>query len=197
MDVNPLNSLLPIHRIWRVSYSCYSPGDATHLVATPRSSPWMVGWRLPFLLKCPPFLLILFSGHSLFVREGNSLQLGINELKSQTTTWGGAKTLKKYWDKLPTSIADRRISEPSTVAPIGSMYGIFTYIWLIFMVNVGKYTIHGSYGASPRTINDTTCLDSTCNEAYLSQPYRPRLSCLAISRGVLPRSLGGGSNYCH
>ena len=32
------------------------------------------------------------------------------------------------------------------VIPIGSMYGIFTYIWLIFMVNVGKYTIHGSYG---------------------------------------------------
>ena len=24
--------------------------------------------------------------------------------------------------------------------------GIFTYIWLIFMVNVGKYTIHGWYG---------------------------------------------------
>ena len=30
--------------------------------------------------------------------------------------------------------------------PIPSMYGIYTYIWLIFMVNVGKYTIHGSYG---------------------------------------------------
>ena len=30
--------------------------------------------------------------------------------------------------------------------PIGSMYGIFTYIWLMFMVNVGKYTLHGSYG---------------------------------------------------
>ena len=27
-----------------------------------------------------------------------------------------------------------------------SMYGIFTYIWLIFMVNVGKYTIHGCSG---------------------------------------------------
>ena len=26
------------------------------------------------------------------------------------------------------------------------MYGIFTYIWLIFMINVGKSTIHGSYG---------------------------------------------------
>ena len=32
------------------------------------------------------------------------------------------------------------------VVPIGSMYGIHPYIWLIFMVNVGKYTIHGSYG---------------------------------------------------
>ena len=30
--------------------------------------------------------------------------------------------------------------------PIGSMYGIYTYIWLIFMVNVAKYTIHGYYG---------------------------------------------------
>ena len=30
--------------------------------------------------------------------------------------------------------------------PIGSMYGIFAYIWLISVVNVGKYTIHGSYG---------------------------------------------------
>ena len=30
--------------------------------------------------------------------------------------------------------------------PIGSMYGIFTYIWVIFVVNVGKYFIHGSYG---------------------------------------------------
>ena len=29
--------------------------------------------------------------------------------------------------------------------PIGSMYGIFTYMWLMLMVNVGKYTIHGSY----------------------------------------------------
>ena len=25
---------------------------------------------------------------------------------------------------------------------VPSMYGLFTYIWLIFMVNVGKYTIH-------------------------------------------------------
>ena len=30
--------------------------------------------------------------------------------------------------------------------PIPSMYDIFTYIWLMFMVNVGKYSIHGCYG---------------------------------------------------
>ena len=26
------------------------------------------------------------------------------------------------------------------------MYGIFTYIWAIFGVNVGKYSIHGASG---------------------------------------------------
>ena len=30
---------------------------------------------------------------------------------------------------------------PNTPRIIGSMYGIFTYIWMIFMVNVGKYTV--------------------------------------------------------
>ena len=31
-------------------------------------------------------------------------------------------------------------NEKFRLNPIGSMYGIFTYIWLIFLVNVGKYT---------------------------------------------------------
>ena len=30
--------------------------------------------------------------------------------------------------------------------PIGSMYGVFTYIYHKNQPNVGKYTIHGSYG---------------------------------------------------
>jgi hypothetical protein len=33
--------------------------------------------------------------------------------------------------------------------PICSMYGIFTYftyIWVIYGVDVGKYSIHGAYG---------------------------------------------------
>ena len=37
-------------------------------------------------------------------------------------------------------------NQGNPIWPIGSMYGIFTYICLIFMVNVGKYTIHGSSG---------------------------------------------------
>ena len=36
---------------------------------------------------------------------------------------------------------------PLVTIPICSMYGIFTYIWMIFRANVGKYTIHG-HGAS-------------------------------------------------
>ena len=38
------------------------------------------------------------------------------------------------------------IPEKVSSIPIPSMHGIFTYIWLCFMVNVGKYTTHGSYG---------------------------------------------------
>ena len=37
-------------------------------------------------------------------------------------------------------------TDPHKVFPIGSMYGIFAYIWLNFVANVFKYTIHGSYG---------------------------------------------------
>jgi len=38
------------------------------------------------------------------------------------------------------------LSGVSPPKPIGSMYGIFTYICHTNQPNVGKYTIHGSYG---------------------------------------------------
>ena len=38
------------------------------------------------------------------------------------------------------------ISSKDKCIPIGSMYGIFTNIYPINDSNVGKYTIHGSYG---------------------------------------------------
>ena len=41
-----------------------------------------------------------------------------------------------------------RVKIAQQLSPIGSMYGIYTYIWLIFMVNVAKYTIHGYHGVS-------------------------------------------------
>ena len=40
------------------------------------------------------------------------------------------------------------------LVPIGSMYSIFTYIWLIYGVNVGKYSIHGSYGYGIMMVNN-------------------------------------------
>ena len=49
--------------------------------------------------------------------------------------------------------------------------GIFTYIWLIFVVNVGKYTIYGSYGY--RNINSELCerLGHFCGEAVGFQVF--------------------------
>ena len=39
-----------------------------------------------------------------------------------------------------------RAASTTFITQSHSIYSIFTYIWLIFMVNVGKYTIHGWYG---------------------------------------------------
>ena len=47
------------------------------------------------------------------------------------------------WFHKPEGLANPSVMYP---IPMPSMYGIFTYIWLIFMVNVEKYTIHGCYG---------------------------------------------------
>ena len=41
--------------------------------------------------------------------------------------------------------------------PIPSMYGIFTYIWFTFMLNVGRYTTHGSYGYIADSDNKCIC----------------------------------------
>ena len=46
-----------------------------------------------------------------------------------------------------------------TSKSIGSMYGIFTYIYHRNQLNVGKYTIHGSYGKhfGPLQTQKTSC----------------------------------------
>ena len=49
--------------------------------------------------------------------------------------------------------------------PIPSMYAIFPYIWLVYMVNVGKYTIHGWYGIY------RICIYSPIPHAYIAYAY--------------------------
>ena len=38
------------------------------------------------------------------------------------------------------------------IYPKCSMYGIFTYIWVICRANVGKYSIHGAYGYGKKKV---------------------------------------------
>ena len=62
----------------------------------------------------------------------------------------------KFWSSCPKSslLGMPRFFLEYNALPIGSIYiytyihmtGIFTYIRLMFMGNVGKYTIRGSYG---------------------------------------------------
>ena len=66
---------------------------------------------------------------------------------STLTSWrSGYVFVAAVADYIGFTSAKQAFSRKESFIPIGSMYGIFTYIWLIFMVNVGKYTIHGSYG---------------------------------------------------
>ena len=52
------------------------------------------------------------------------------------------------WDEMKIKLL---CNKEVKIQPIGSTYGIFASIWLIFMVNVGKYTIHGSYGQQTKS----------------------------------------------
>ena len=48
------------------------------------------------------------------------------------------------------AIDDQKHHLSEVPMPIGSMYGIFIYIYHKNQPNVGKYTIHGSYGIVSR-----------------------------------------------
>ena len=47
------------------------------------------------------------------------------------------------------------------------MYGIFTYSWVNFRANVGKYTIHGAYGIRKQMNQKKTARKST-NSTFFS-----------------------------
>ena len=64
-----------------------------------------------------------------------------------------------------------------TTYPKESMYGIFMYIWLIFMVNVGKYTVHGWYGYCRNSFNEMPFRKT-------GSPGSPRLLEAAIAKNT-------------
>ena len=51
-----------------------------------------------------------------------------------------------YWISRIILLYQSNVDKMNVKIPIPSMYDIFTYMWSIFMVNAGKYTIHGWYG---------------------------------------------------
>ena len=90
---------------------------------------------------CFPFIILCFV-------ESNSNQTTI------TITSIGWKIFQGQWVRFLRKIATLRVAKNGSGNNLVDLpmahrihgNGIFTYIWLIFMVNVGKYTIHGSYG---------------------------------------------------
>ena len=75
--------------------------------------------------------------------------------------------------------------------PIGSIYGIFHYIWLISMVTVGKYTIHGWFGyQKKKNASDCGCTNqATPSRQKLHRKFSdPRVS----KQKFCPRFSGTG-----
>ena len=68
--------------------------------------------------------------------------------------------------------------------PIGSMYGIFTYIYHKNQLNVGKYTIHGSYGLQGSLLNKHDFNGRVLHSPGLMQHPSCRPSCQPIITGA-------------
>ena len=72
----------------------------------------------------------------------------------------------------------------SGLYPIRSVYGIFTYIWLQFMINVGKYSIHGAFGHVVSYICDLykiyTYIYITISD-YITNTYRLKIQYVYIN----------------
>ena len=74
----------------------------------------------------------------------------ISQLRQGPSNWVIQTTSRRedlpwrYWIYLDIQI--QIFTNHLEISPRCSMYGIFTYIWAIFGVNVGKYSIHGASG---------------------------------------------------
>ena len=105
-------------------------------------------WILQFLAKQIPsnFLNFRHSDHLHMGRSSMQTQKELFQLMISVTYLNISNTQGKLIHILPVELRKLLFPIMNNYVPIGSMYGIFTYIWLIFMVNVGIYTIHGRYG---------------------------------------------------
>ena len=76
-----------------------------------------------------------------------------------------------------------------TSHPIASMYGIFTYIYHKNQPNVGKYTIHGSYGHCTSWLRlwDPWIM-VCCNVQHISDLFNPK-DHWTLKTGVILRTL--------
>ena len=84
-----------------------------------------------------------------YTRHMNLSPLQTPDVCTQTTGNSGSFLRHAVWAALEASFSNspRWVSlEIEGSFPIGSMYGISTYIWWIFMVNVGKCTSPMGYG---------------------------------------------------
>ena len=91
----------------------------------------------------------------------------------------------------------KRVSQ-YVMRPIPSMYGIFAYIWLIFMVNVGKYAIHGSYGVCHEaSMFHLVSFDSACQFLQFDPiPFYPMLRKKDEQWGLKMIAFGGKYIEC-
>ena len=97
------------------------------------------------------YLRLLHGHNSIISIEAGSWNTGSSRLWKPTKTVYPPLPLPLAGEAGLSNTETRRVrtklQQPNPVKPIGSMYGISTYIWLIFWPNVGRYTIiHGSYG---------------------------------------------------
>ena len=88
----------------------------------------------------------------------------------------------------------------SLAKPIPSMSGIFTCIYHTNQPNVGKYTIHGSYGKGFKFFRLQTCvlhLDSNPNSTSptLSRMWWVTAPCWVLARNVGERLAAGYSAF--
>ena len=81
------------------------------------------------------------------------------------------------------------------------MYGVFTYIWLIFMVNVGKYTMNKSFGMCKGTCLHFSLLISDnklVSEGSVFKVIFQSLNIEEINRDLsLPRSVSSKNKNMH